>query len=87
VIRVSYDSAVDALYIRLADGRAARTPEVDSDPCTLVDLDGDGNLIGIEVIGTQRPWPLHKILAAYDISDEDATMLMAAYPSSAWVLL
>jgi len=86
VIRLEHDADADALYIRLTDASVARTLEVNSDPCTMVDLDGDGKLIGIEVIRTDRMWPLHKILTSYDISDEDALMLMATYPPSARVL-
>ena len=82
MIRIEADWDARALYIRLTDGTVARTLEVDSDPCTMVDLDASGGLIGIEVIDPGRMWPLHKILAGYDISDLDAAMLMASYPSS-----
>ena len=86
IVTLEHDFDADALYIRLTDGTVARTLEVDSDPCTMVDLDGDGNLIGIEVIDPDRPWPLWKIMKSYDFSDADAAMLMASYPPNARVL-
>ncbi len=86
MIRERHDLDADALYIEIADGKVARTLEVGSDPCTMVDLDADGKLIGIEVISPGRAWPLFKILTSYDVSDEDASMLMAAYPSRVRVM-
>ena len=77
--RFKYDAAVDALYIKLSSNPVASTVEIDED--TNVDLAASGALVGIEVLNPDRPWPLHRILNRYAISDADAVMLMAAYPS------
>jgi uncharacterized protein YuzE len=80
VISFETDIDADAMYVRLTDAKVARTLEVDSDPCTMVDVDADGNLIGIEVIGPGRCWPLQAVLKDYEIAKEDAQILMAIYP-------
>lgn len=78
-MRSSYDLSADAAYFEFAgrDGGVART--VDIDGSTMVDLDADGNLLGIEVLSPGRAWPLARILREYELSDEDATALMQAY--------
>jgi uncharacterized protein YuzE len=79
-VKQVYDADADALYVELADrtGRVARTVAIDNG--TNVDLDADGNLLGIEVIRPQRLWPLPAILRMYLMSDEHAAVLMASYP-------
>jgi len=74
-----YDADADALYIKLSSNPVVSTVEIAED--TNVDLAASGALIGIEVLNPDRPWPLHRILNRYAISDADAAMLMAAYPS------
>lgn len=75
----SYDVAADALYIKLSSNPVASTVEIGED--TNADLAASGALVGIEVLNPARPWPLHRILSRYAISDADAVMLMAAYPA------
>jgi uncharacterized protein YuzE len=73
--------ATGALYVTLRpmpDGCVARTVEVDSS--TAVDLGADGNLLGIEVLSTDRLWPLAEILKRWEVASDDAAMLMACYP-------
>jgi uncharacterized protein YuzE len=79
-VRLAYDATVNAVYIDLADrsGKVARTVALDDG--TNVDLDAAGDLLGIEVIGPDRNWPLPAILRQYEVSDQDAAMLMAGYP-------
>jgi uncharacterized protein YuzE len=75
--------AAGTSYITLrpmSDGCVARTVEIDDD--TNVDLDADGKLLGIEVLNTDRLWPLAEIVKRWDIDASDAAMLMAAYPCS-----
>ncbi len=75
------DYDADALYIELAeDAAAARTVEID--PGTLVDLDDNDRVIGIEVIHPARPWPLDEILARFDIPAREAGELRAYFPSA-----
>lgn len=76
-VQIAHDLDADALYITLSDEPVART--VDIEDCTMVDLDADGNLVGIEVISPRRPWPLQKITQAYEIADDDAAMLKELY--------
>lgn len=79
-MRFEYDAAADALYIKFSSKAVASTVEIDEG--TNVDLDASGyDLVGIEVLSPARPWPLHWILGRYDISNEDAVLLMGAYPS------
>lgn len=76
-VQIAHDLDADALYITLSDEPVART--VDIEDCTMVDLDADGNLVGIEVISPRRSWPLQKITQAYEIEDDDAAMLKELY--------
>ncbi|WAJ26939.1 DUF2283 domain-containing protein [Antarcticirhabdus aurantiaca] len=55
---ITYDLEADAAYVRLADGRVASTEEASP---FLYDLDVDGLILGIEVLGATRtlapgPW-------------------------------
>jgi uncharacterized protein YuzE len=70
MIRQSYDLDADALYVKLTDQKVAHTAEVDEG--TLVDLDADGNVVGIEVLQPQRRWPLDEILNAFRVSPGQA---------------
>lgn len=48
-MRITYDPAVDALYIYLSDAEAASTREVAEG--VQLDLDAEGRVIGIEILG------------------------------------
>jgi uncharacterized protein YuzE len=78
MILQSYDLDAGALYITLADGPAARTVQLDEG--TLVDLDADGRLLGIEVIQPWRAWPLEDILARFSVIEDEARQLRAYFP-------
>lgn len=73
MIRQSYDLDADALYVKLADQKVARTAEIDEG--TLVNLDADDNIVGIEVIQPERQWPLDEILRSFGVSPEQALEL------------
>jgi uncharacterized protein YuzE len=45
--------AVEAVYIKLADGKVARTTEILRD-VTLADYDASGDLLGIEILAPVR---------------------------------
>ncbi len=49
---VKYDKSVDALYIRLRDGRIVESDEVA--PGIIVDLNENNEIIGIEVLWVSR---------------------------------
>ena len=72
-MRLKYDTEADVLDIRIAEGIVARTEEIG--PGTLVDVNGRGTLLSIEVLRPERPWPLEEILARFGMSDEDAEVL------------
>lgn len=63
---LEYDLDAGALYIRLADGKVARTREPDRN--TLADLDESGNVLGIEVVSARYPWAIAEVLAMEGIS-------------------
>jgi uncharacterized protein YuzE len=51
-MRIEYDKAVDALYIRIQEKDVARTQEV-SDGVN-IDFDGEGRLIGLELLSASK---------------------------------
>ena len=51
-IRVSYDRVADALYIRLRDDKVVDSDEVA--PGVIVDFNGKGEIVGIEVLEFSR---------------------------------
>ena len=53
-MKIGYDKEVDALYIRIQEKDVARTQEV-SDGVNL-DFDGEGRLIGLEVLCASRKY-------------------------------
>ena len=72
-MHVIEDEKSDAVYIYLSDQRPAGTRQIE--PGTIVDLDEDGRLIGIEVICRHRAWPVEAILGAFTVSEADETRL------------
>jgi uncharacterized protein YuzE len=82
MIRQSYDLDADALYIYVNEGaRIASTAVVGES--TIVDLDADRGVVGIEVIGLQQVWPIEEVLSRFPVSDEDAKHLRAYFPGGA----
>jgi uncharacterized protein YuzE len=72
-MKVTYDQRADALYIELKDDSVTDTVRIDRG--TLVDLDAQGNLIGVELIRPARPWPLAKILNRFPADPTSARIL------------
>jgi uncharacterized protein YuzE len=73
-----WDLATGALYLRLAEGQAARTAEISDD--VNVDLDGHGRVLGIELLAPGQPWPLLRIFRDYPVAEADQYALIAGYP-------
>jgi uncharacterized protein YuzE len=70
-VRIRYDSESDILYIDVAPGRKARdTQPLDDD--ILVDLDEEGNIVGVEV------WNASKTIEAVEQLVEKARRLLEA---------
>jgi uncharacterized protein YuzE len=81
MIRQSYDLDANALYITMTERSIVRTAEIDSG--TLVDLDADGAVVGIEVITPDRCWPVEDVLTKFRVSPDDAAQLRAYFPAAA----
>lgn len=80
-MRLKYDLNVGALYVRLTDQPVACTREVDDN--TLIDLDVNGGVIGIEVVSISHPWALEKILRDYRVPADEEAQLRAYFRSPA----
>jgi uncharacterized protein YuzE len=65
-MKIEYDKEVDALYIRIQEKDIARTQEV-SDGINL-DFDGEGRLIGLEVLDASKRYPSSDI---FNLSTEN----------------
>lgn len=48
-MKIEYDREVDALYIRIQEKKVARTKEIEEG--INLDIDKDGKIIGLEIIG------------------------------------
>jgi uncharacterized protein YuzE len=48
-VKISYDTEIDALYIRLVDKPSSDQEEVA--PKTVLDFDAEGNVVGLEIYG------------------------------------
>jgi uncharacterized protein YuzE len=72
-MKVTYDQQADALYIELDDAQVADTVHIDRG--TLVDLNAQGQLIGVELIRPARPWPLATILNRFPTDPTSARIL------------
>jgi len=78
-MRLKYDEMANALYIYLQDGvKPVGGEEVD--PGTLVDLDEEGRVIGIEILNPGRVWPLDEIVDRYEIDLDDVLALRSLAP-------
>ena len=78
-MELRYDLNVGALYIRLTDQAVARTREIDDN--TVVDIDADGGIVGIEVISIGHPWALDDILHDYAIPSAAAAQRISSASS------
>jgi len=65
-MKIEYDREVDAIYICLQQKQVAKTIELPD--VVKVDLDEDGNLIGIEVLDATQRYSLADI---FNISTEN----------------
>jgi uncharacterized protein YuzE len=58
-MKISYDAKADALYIKFQEGNAARTRKVEEG--LLVDVDENGRLFGIEILGMKGRIPIPEL--------------------------
>jgi uncharacterized protein YuzE len=54
-VNVNVDLAVRAAYVEYAPGPSAQTVDLNETGSVAYDVDADGNVIGIEVLGIGRP--------------------------------
>ena len=54
-MEISYDKEADAMYIELRDGEFAKNKKIDD--FTIIDLDKDGNIPGIELLEVSKRMP------------------------------
>jgi uncharacterized protein YuzE len=65
-MKIEYDKEVDALYIRIQEKEISQTKEI-AEGINL-DIDKEGKLIGLEIIGATERYNLKDI---FDISTEN----------------
>ncbi len=58
-MKISYDPKADALYIKFQEGAVARTRKIEDG--MLVDMDQNGRLFGIEIIGMKGRIPIPEL--------------------------
>ncbi|HBB65336.1 MAG TPA: DUF2283 domain-containing protein [Candidatus Vogelbacteria bacterium] len=54
-MKISYDKTADALYLRLKAGRVSMTVKMQNK--VLVDVDTEGGVMGVEILGVSRQLP------------------------------
>jgi uncharacterized protein YuzE len=54
-MKISYDKGADAMYVKLTDEKFSKCKEVDKN--TILDLDKEGNVIGIEILFVSKRFP------------------------------
>lgn len=74
---LTYDAEADALYISVLSDKVAATAEIEDD--TLVDVNECGGLIGIEVLGPARPWPIAELAKRFGLSPQDKAFLQGIW--------
>ncbi|MBU3942572.1 DUF2283 domain-containing protein [Patescibacteria group bacterium] len=62
-MKINYDKLADAMYIYLKEEKVAKTIKINDR--VLVDVDSDGNLIGIEMLGVSKQIPKEEIGRIY----------------------
>lgn len=54
-MEISYDEEADAIYIEFKEGEFAKNKKIDD--FTIVDLDKDKNILGIELLDVSKRFP------------------------------
>ncbi len=58
-MEITYDNDADAMYIEFRKGEFARNKKLDD--LTIIDLDGEGNILGIELLDVSKRIPLESL--------------------------
>jgi len=72
-MKIEYDKEVDALYIRIQEKKVSHTKEIEEG--INLDIDEDGKVIGLEIIGATERYKLEDIfnLSTENLILEEAT--------------
>ena len=65
-MKIEYDKEVDALYIRIQEKKVSHTKEIEEG--INLDIDEDGKIIGLEIIGATERYSLEDI---FNLSTEN----------------
>ena len=58
-MKINYDKEADALYIELSKGKFAKNKKIDD--FTIIDLDKDSKLLGIELLKVSKRMPAESL--------------------------
>ncbi len=58
-MEISYDKAADAMYIKFRKGKFAKNKKIDD--FTIIDLDKDDNILGIELLEVSKRIPIESL--------------------------
>jgi len=58
-MKITFDKKADAMYIYLQSKKVFETKQITDD--TIVDMDNDGNVIGIELLFVSKRMPIEKL--------------------------
>jgi len=58
-MEISYDKQADAMYIEFRKGEFAKNKKIDD--FTVIDLDKDGNILGIELLEVSKRIPAESL--------------------------
>jgi uncharacterized protein YuzE len=72
-MKIEYDKEVDALYIRIQEKKVTHTKEIEEG--INLDIDEDGKIIGLEIIGATERYRLEDI---FNISTENLILTETA---------
>lgn len=72
-MKIEYDKEVDALYIRIKEKKVTHTKEIEEG--INLDIDEDGKVIGLEIIGATERYSLEDI---FNISTENLILTETA---------
>lgn len=76
---IEVDNAANAMYVTVGADEIVRTVEISK--AVSVDLNADGFIVGIEVLGLNSLWSANEVLSRFKVRDElTATAIRMAEP-------
>lgn len=79
-MKLTYDSQADAMYIALSDAEICTTKLIAADGNINADLDAEGNVVGVEIVGIQHCLKLIERESGLDISSRAAADTTKSMP-------